>query len=80
MSGLFRETFGQFMLLVRSDAGVDSQLLGDPEPLLYKAEWAQAVYERFVRRHDFPAGHRVCRKDEASGMASLQPTAIAVLS
>ena len=63
-SGLDTETFGQFMRLMRSEAGDDSQLLEDPETLLHKADKAKAMYERFVRRYEFHPGQLVRWKPE----------------
>lgn len=63
-SGLDKETFAQFMRLMRTDAGNDSQVRDDPEILEHKAAKARAMYERFMRRHDFKPGQLVCWKPE----------------
>jgi hypothetical protein len=63
-SGLDKETFAQFMRLMRTEAGDDSQLCDAPEMLEHKAAKAQAMYERFMRRYDFRPGQLVCWKPE----------------
>ena len=63
-SGLDTETFGHFMRLMRSEAGDDSQLLDAPETLLHKANKANAMYKRFVRRTEFHQGRLVRWKPE----------------
>jgi hypothetical protein len=63
-SGLDKETFAQFMRLMRTEAGDDSQVRDDPEMLEHKAAKARAMYERFMRRHDFRPGQLVCWKAE----------------
>jgi len=63
-SGLDKETFAQFMRLMRTEAGDDSQVRDDPEMLEHKATKARAMYERFMRRHDFRPGQLVCWKAE----------------
>ena len=63
-SGLDKDTFAQFMRLMRTEAGDDSQVCDDPEMLEHKAEKARAMHERFMRRHDFRPGQLVCWKPE----------------
>lgn len=63
-SGLDKETFAQFMRLMRTEAGDDSQVRDDPEMLEHKAAKARAMYERFHRRHNFQPGQLVCWKPE----------------
>ena len=63
-SGLDKETFAQFMRLMRTEAGDDSQVCDDPEMLEHKAAKARAMYERFMRRHEFRPGQLVCWKPE----------------
>ena len=63
-SGLDKETFGQFMRLMRTEAGDDSQMHDDPDLLSHKATKARAMYERFMRRHEFQPGQLVCWKPE----------------
>ncbi len=63
-SGLDKETFAQFMRLMRTEAGDDSQVCDDPEMLEHKAAKARAMYERLMRRHDFTPGQLVCWKPE----------------
>lgn len=63
-SGLDKETFAHFMRLMRTEVGNDSQFRDDPDMLEHKAAKARAMYERFVRKHDFRPGQLVCWKPE----------------
>lgn len=63
-SGLDKETFSQFMRLMRTEAGDDSQFHDDHEMLAHKAAKARAMHERFMRRHEFRPGQLVCWKPE----------------
>lgn len=63
-SGLDKETFAQFMRLMRTEAGDDSQLHEDHDMLEHKAAKARRMYERFMRRHVFQPGQLVRWKPE----------------
>jgi len=63
-SGIDRDAFGEFMRLVRSESGDDSEFADDPEVLEHKKVKANAMYERFMRRHEFKPGQLVCWKAE----------------
>lgn len=63
-SGIDREAFGEFMRMLRTEAGDDSGLIDDPEVLEHKMLKANGMYERFMRRHEFKPGQLVCWKAE----------------
>ncbi len=63
-SGLDTDTFAQFMRLIRTEAGEDSQIQDDPDMLAHKASKAHAMYERFMRKHAFRPGQLVSWKAE----------------
>jgi hypothetical protein len=62
--GLDKDTFAQFMRLVRTEAGDDSQLHEDHDMLEHKAAKARSMYERFMRRQKFQPGQLVRWKPE----------------
>ncbi|GEM_PF-734640 len=63
-SGLDKDTFAQFMRLMRTEAGDDSQIQDDPDMLEHKAAKARALYQRFMRKHEFRPGQLVSWKAE----------------
>jgi hypothetical protein len=62
--GLDKDTFAQFMRLMRTEAGNDSQFCEDHDMLEHKATKARSMYERFMRRHEFRPGQLVRWKPE----------------
>ena len=63
-SGIDRDSFAEFMRLVRTASGDDSEFASDPEVLEHKKTKANNMYERFMRRHEFKPGQLVCWKAE----------------
>ena len=63
-SGLDKEVFAQFMRLMRTQAGNDTQLLEDSEMLQHKAAKAAEMYERLNRKYLFQPGQLVRWKPE----------------
>jgi len=63
--GLDKDTFAQFMRLMRTEAGNDSQLNDEDHDMLeHKAAKARAMHERFYRRYEFQPGQLVRWKPE----------------